>query len=278
MIARVFPRRTTATPNDPLAFVGMPPSTPPDVDAVHVSVTWTYDMAAAERLAEAWASVAQVTIGGPACGDRGEGFTPGLYLRHGYVLTSRGCPNNCWFCDVPRREGRTMRELPVVDGWNVLDSNLLACSEQHICAVFAMLSRQTERVQFTGGLEAARLVDWHVSLLWELRPEQMFLAYDTPDDLEPLIEAGRLLRRADFTRRHLRCYVLIGFPGDTFDDAETRLLQAWEAGFMPMAMLWRNHAGEVSSDWQRFQRLWARPALIRSRLKEMLFVPNQRIH
>lgn len=271
MIARVFPRRTEATPDDPLAFVGLPPNVPPEVDAVHLSVTFTYDMPIAERLADAWQRVAPVTLGGPALGDPGSDFVPGVFLKLGYVITSRGCPNNCWFCAVPRREGREIRELPITNGWNVLDSNLLACSEKFIRDVFAMLHRQPERVQFTGGLEAARLEDWHVALLWELRPEQMFFAYDTPDDLEPLVNAGRLLRRADFTRRHLRCYVLIGYPGDSLDQAESRLLEAWEAGFMPMAMLWRNKTGSVSSDWQRFQRLWARPALIRSRLKGMLF-------
>ena len=33
-IARVFPRRTSATPDDDLAFVGDPPPSPPDVDEV----------------------------------------------------------------------------------------------------------------------------------------------------------------------------------------------------------------------------------------------------
>jgi hypothetical protein len=66
-----------------------------------------------------------------------------------------------------------------------------------------MLSRQKERAILTGGLEAKIFNDWHVNLLWDLRPTGMYFAYDTPDDLEPLIEAGRKLRYADFTRRHL---------------------------------------------------------------------------
>ena len=37
LIARVFPRRTNATPTDPLAFIGYPGLFPPEVDAVHVS-------------------------------------------------------------------------------------------------------------------------------------------------------------------------------------------------------------------------------------------------
>jgi hypothetical protein len=49
-IARVFPRMTKATPVDLLSFVGDPGLFPPEVDEVHVSVTFTYDMSEAERL------------------------------------------------------------------------------------------------------------------------------------------------------------------------------------------------------------------------------------
>ena len=270
-IARVFPRRTAATPNDALAFVGPPPEGIQQPDKVSISVTFTADIPLAEELAEEWGKGVTVEMGGPALGDRGDDFVPGRYLKHGYVITSRGCPNRCWFCDVPTREGREVRELPVTDGWNLLDSNLLACSRPHIDGVFEMLKRQTERVQFTGGLEAARLEDWHVSNLWDLRPEQMYFAYDTPDDLEPLVEAGRKLRRADFTRRHLRCYVLIGHPKDTLDGAQARLLEAWDAGFMPMAMLWLPKSGQArDGEWKKLQRRWARPAITRKVAKELV--------
>jgi len=162
-----------------------------------------------------------------------------------------------------RREGHEVRELPISEGWNVLDDNLLACSEEHIRATFAMLKRQKHPVEFTGGLEAARLEPWHVDLLADLKPKQAFFAYDTEDDLEPLIQAGRLLLDAGFTEAShtLRCYVLIGQPRDTFEQAERRLRQTIEAGFFPMAMLWRNDMGQTDLQWRRFQRLWARPAI-----------------
>lgn len=70
----------------------------------------------------------------------------------------------------------------------------MACSDQHIREVFAMLKRQKYgRVMFTGGMEAARLKDWHVEGLRNLHPKEIFFAYDTPDDYEPLVEAGKKL-------------------------------------------------------------------------------------
>lgn len=272
-IARVFPRVTNATPDDELALFGPPDMLAPNVDEVHVSVTFSADIPKAEKLAKEWKRVAPVKMGGPALGDPGGKFTPNMYLKKGYVITSRGCPNRCWFCDVPKREG-TIRELPITEGWNILDSNLLACSMDHVLQVFAMLKKQTNRVEFTGGLEAKRLTYDHVSMLWDLRPKQMFFAYDTPDDLDPLIEAGKMLRLADFTRKHLRCYVLIGYPLDTIKKAKTRLLEAWEAGFLPMAMLWMDKSGVVNEEWKRFQREWARPAIIKSNVKKEFSLVN----
>ena len=117
-IARVFPRRTKATPDDPLAFTGPPPKEGlPDIEEVHVSVAFTYDMEKACQLAEQWMKLGvPVHMGGPAFNMPGGDFIPGMYLKKGYVITSRGCPNRCWFCSVPRREGDRLRELPITEG------------------------------------------------------------------------------------------------------------------------------------------------------------------
>jgi hypothetical protein len=85
-----------------------------------------------------------------------------------------------------------------------------------------------------------------------------------------LIEAGRMLRRADFTRRHCRCYVLIGHPKDSISEAEKRLLESWDAGFMPAAMLWQGDKPNADDDWRALQRAWIRPAITRRHVRELL--------
>lgn len=269
-IARVFPRRTKATPDDNMAFVGeckFPLFE--NFDRVHVSVSFTWDIIESERIAATWEYVAPVEIGGPALKSPTREFVPGEYLKHGYVITSRGCPKKCWFCPVWKSDP-AITEYTIRDGWMVQDDNLLACSEKHIRAVFAMLKKQPHRAEFTGGLEPAYLKTWHVDLLADLNPKQIFSAYDTPDDHEPLVVAGRMLQDAGFTfkGRKLRCYVLIGFKGDTFDDAGLRMLRVIRAGFWPMAMLWRDQkTGRVDKAWSKFQRIWTRPAIIAARIK-----------
>lgn len=251
-----------------MAYVGEPHFWT-QADRVQISVAFTWDIPVAERLETEWRHIAPVEIGGPAMGTRSGDFVSGHFIKRGFTITSRGCPNKCWFCSVWKREGTT-RELPIVDGWDVLDDNLLACSKEHILAVFEMLSRQPHRAKFTGGLEALRMQPWIAESLFALKPEAVWFAYDTPDDWEPLVGAAEMLWNAGFRKgsHSVRCYVLCGYPKDTMWAAEKRMIETAKAGFMPMAMLWRDEKGERDLAWQRFQKAYARPAMTTQLLKE----------
>jgi hypothetical protein len=269
VIARVFATKTSACPTDAYAFFDQPPLwLPDDVTEIHVSCTFSWARQRAEQLAHRWeATGLPVKVGGVAYGERGGDFVPGMYLRQGLVITSRGCNNRCWFCSVPKREGR-LRELSVQDGWEILDDNLLRCSDTHINEVFAMLSRQPHRAEFTGGLEAARLKRWHVKELHRIKAAKLYFAYDTPDDREPLYSAGMLLKEAwAHPENRCYCYVLCGYKGDTLDKAERRMRECWEFGFTPFAMLYRGEDSKTDPAWRAFQRTFARPAAARSVLK-----------
>jgi len=270
-IIRVFPRKTKATPPlDDLVRINTIPTLFDYADEIHISVAFTWDIARAEYLANQWKAVAPVKLGGPAFSEKGGDFVPGMYMRKGYVITSRGCNNKCWFCCVPKVQGGLI-ELPIVDGYIIQDDNLLACSEHHINAVFEMLRRQKERPVFAGGLEAKLLTQEMAFRLKELNPASLFFAYDTKDDYEPLIHAGKYLTEAGFKKNDIvRCYVLIGYRGDTFEKAEKRLRQAWDAGFFPFAMLYRDEKGLCEKEWKQFQRLYANSYITGSILRKKI--------
>lgn len=271
-LIRIFSRKTRATPDDDLSFVGNPPRKyfdSHDVSEAHVSVTFTWDIPMAEKIADRLARWGiPVDIGGPAYGDRMGDFTPGVYIKNGYTFTSRGCPKECWFCSVWECSRGTVKELPIKDGWIVCDDNILATSREHFSAVIEMLKRQPDRPRFVGGLEQSFLTPWHARKLKEANTKQLYCAYDTLDDYEPLVSAGRILRDAGFLDSHsLGCYVLIGYPGDSFSEAEKRLLQTIAAGFMPFAMLYRDKTGKVDTEWRAFQREWASPFIVGAKMK-----------
>ncbi len=108
-IARVFPRQTSATPTDSMAFFDVPPMLGlPEIEEVHVSVAFTWDMAKAEWLAHQWEIVGvPVKLGGPAFNLPSGDFVPGMYLKHGSmknVCLDDG--SELGICEKPFNEGR----------------------------------------------------------------------------------------------------------------------------------------------------------------------------
>jgi hypothetical protein len=210
-----------------------------------------------------------VKIGGPAKNNQQVGeFVPGRYLDFGHVITSRGCSNECPRCFVPRREGN-IREIEIRDGWQVHDNNLLACSSEHVERVFEMLAKQPHRPCFKGGLEARRITEEIAKQLREIKTDRIYIAYDRPDWLEFVYQAGDILQRAGFTREHhLLCYVLAGFHGDSIPQATERCRRVYEAGFVPFAMVYRSEAGDVPSrEWLEWQKDYVRPARTKAVLR-----------
>lgn len=271
-IARVFPRRTSFSPTDEDCYFGEPPPYAQRYDKVHISVAFSWDLRRAAQLARNWVRFGRVTIGGPAVNDQGGEFTPGLYLKKGVTITSRGCPNKCSFCLVPQREGG-IRELPIRAGHIIQDNNLLACSREHIGRVFQML-RSQKRICFSGGLESRRVEDWVIDELRSLKIRHIWLSFDSILAKRSLITAVQKLKRY-FSRDQIRCYVLIGGGGDTLQNAEARLKMAWMIGTLPFAMRFRKPAETFRASffhraraWNLLARQWSRPAIIKAIMKE----------
>lgn len=266
-LARVFPRRTTATPKDEGAFVGTPPLGVCHFDEVHVSCAFTYDIQRARGLARAWAPYCgTVRVGGPAFGDPGGEFVPGRYLKPGMTITSRGCVRACTFCLVPRREG-PLRLLDIKPGWDILDNNLLACPRAHIEGVLSMLEDQPRAARFTGGIDARLVVPWFAKRLAAMRLDILYTAYDHPDEAVEVYRTVRMLRDAGLSQRSVGCYVLVGTDGDTPAEAEKRLRWVFDAGATPFAMYYKGpteHRRRIPHAWYGLVRRWSRPAIIYS--------------
>lgn len=260
-IIRVFPHRfKQITPDDEMAFVGLPTLAIPEHDEVHVCCTFSWDKGLCEELAFQWEGRTNkpVKLGGVAYASPVGDFTPGLYIKKGIAFTSRGCNNNCPFCIVPKNEG-PLRELPVLEGHVIQDNNFLQCSRRHKDRVFEMLRGQ-RAICFKGGLEPGHIDDHFIESITSLRIAELWLACDTDGSLPAFKKACAKLVKAGFSRNNIRCYALIG---DDLDKNEARLRQIYEAGALPSAQLFRDYAEtktEYSKDWNAFARMWQRPA------------------
>ena len=262
-IIRVFPYRTSYTPTDEYVFIGRPPFSVmiPEHDEVHISCTFTWDKAACTELFEYWkdATGKLVKLGGVAFGGPVEGFTPGLYIKNGFTFTSRGCDNNCPWCQVPKLEGG-LRELDIVHPGHVIqDNNFLQCSRRHKDAVFKMLKLQ-RGICFKGGLKAD-LIDSHfINNIQSLRISELWLACDSNAAIPGAVDAVKKLAKAGFNRNKIYCYVLIG---DDMEENEYRCSEIYKAGAMPRAQLYRDHSEtktKYTKEWRKFESMWQRPA------------------
>lgn len=265
-IARVFPTRTKMSPVDEDSYFGQPGLfVSQGYKEIHISVSFTWDIEKVKWLKDQWEMIAPVKIGGPAIDGEGGEFTPGMYLKKGATITSRGCPNRCPWCFVRK----PLRELKIKPGNDILDNNLLACSKSHIDKVFSMLKGQRE-IKLSGGLEASRINGKIVEQLRGLRIKRLFLAYDQEGSFRSVEKAFRILKKY-FSRNCLGCYVLIGYKEDTLDEAEGRLRQILDLGGFPFAMLYRGIEGgypEPKIAWKFLQRHWIHPGWMRHKINK----------
>ena len=270
-IIRVFPQRTSYTPDDGYVFIGLPPREWPELipehREVHVSCVFTWDKAYCEFLAHQWegATNKPVKLGGPAFGSPADKFIPGMYIRAGITYTTRGYNNQCAWCIVPKIEGK-LRELPIHPGNVIQDNNFLQASRAHKDKVFDMLRTQRS-ICFKGGLGVDLIDDHFIDNITSLRISELWLACDTDDALPKFKRAAEKLTHAGFNRNKICCYVLIG---DDMDKNEARLREIYHAGAMPFAMLYRDFTDtktEYSRDWCQFARQWQRSAIIKAHME-----------
>lgn len=259
-ILRVFPKRTSMTPTDPLAVIGGPYGNNinlKEIDEIHISITFTWDIKKGYSLKEDWEQVHDnVLLGGPAIDGEGGEFTPGMYVKEGITFTSRGCIRKCPWCLVKG----PLKLLEIKSGYNIQDNNFLATGREHMAKVFEMLKGQRKYAIFGGGLDTRLIDDWVIEQLRDLKIKQLFLAADTKGALDPL---ARMVKDLSFLPRYkLRCYVLIAYGDETIKEAEKRLESVWDIGCLPFAQLFQpsDHFIEYSKEWKRFARTWSRPA------------------
>jgi len=265
-ILRVFPHKTSITPDDNMVRIGTQTMSLPQHDEVHISCTFTWDMDYCEYLQEQYQAITDkpVLLGGPAYNSPCDAHIPGLYTKQGVIFTSRGCNNNCPWCFVPEREGK-LKELPVFPGNIINDNNFLQCSQKHQQSVFDMLRKQ-KQICFKGGLQPDLITVEFADTVRALKISELWLACDIDEDLIKFKKACAILIRAGFSRNHIRCYALIG---DDMDKNEARLQEIWNSGAMPFAQLYQppeREKKEYSMHWKEFARMWSRPAAIRAHM------------
>ena len=152
------------------------------------------------------------------------------------VFTSRGCRNHCPWCIVPKLEPKIIEydDFPIPVGKNpwLGDNNLLGTSLKHQQLVVEKL-KGVKNLDINSGFEAALFTEDSYQLYSQLDLECFRLAFDTMDDEADFTRAVKIIKKHGVAHRGISVYVLIGFPGTTYEDAVYRLEKARSLGCSP---------------------------------------------
>jgi len=135
-------------------------------------------------------------------------FEPIIYHNPFATFTTRGCPNRCPYCAVPKIEGSFREISDFIPRPIVCDNNFLASNKKHFNKVIDAL-KVFPYVDFNQGLEARKFTSEKADKFAELKHIKIRFAFDRPKDESFVIDAINLARKKGLN--DISCYILFGF-------------------------------------------------------------------
>ena len=169
---------------------------------------------------------------------------PDLTKDTAYGFLTRGCPNNCAFCLVTKKEGKVSHKVADLSEWwdgqkhiELLDPNILAC-RQHL-ELLEQLANSGAWVNFNQGLDARFITEKNLEILSRIKIKTVHFAFDFMRNEKRIIEGLTLAReKLNVTDRNAIVYMLTNFDTTIKDDLY-RVSAIKNAGFSPDVRIYR---------------------------------------
>lgn len=168
-----------------------------------------------------------------------------LYPEYKYAVgfLTRGCPRNCEFCVVGKKEGLCSKQVADLEEFwrgqkeiKLLDPNILACKNHE--ELLICLAESSAKVDFTQGLDIRLTNPDNIRLLNLIKTPMLHFAWDNPK--QDLTEYFK--RFSDYTKiksdRNKIVYVLTNF-NSTIDDDLYRIYTLRDLGYSPYVMVYQ---------------------------------------
>lgn len=173
-----------------------------------------------------------------------------------YGFLTRGCPRNCPFCIVSKKEG--LKSVQVAELWNfwngqkeikLLDPNITAFKECD--RLFQDLIDSKAWVDFTQGLDIRLMTDKKANLLNQMKIKMLHFAWDNYE-FNTYDKLKRFRPLLKYDGRKLRVYVLTNYNTSIEQDLE-RIYKLRELDYDPYVMIYdKQNAPKKIRELQRW--------------------------
>ena len=164
--------------------------------------------------------------------------------KEAYGFLTRGCPNNCSFCIVSKKEGVKSRQVAdLSDFWDgqsiikLMDGNLLACSDRE--KLLQQLIDSGAKIDYTQGLDARLITDNVAKLLCKTKTPMIHFAFDRMKDERQILKGLEIYSKyTNLTDRNRRVYILTNYDTNQEEDWY-RVQRVRELGYQPYVMIYQ---------------------------------------
>lgn len=183
---------------------------------------------------------------------------PELTKNTAYGFLTRGCPNNCGFCIVSKKEGCISRRVAYLsEFWNgqknikLLDANTLACNERE--TILQELINSNASVDFTQGLDARFVNDEIADMLSKIKIKCIHFAFDLMKNESEIIKGLKIFRKhVQISDRNAIVYILTNYD-TTFEEDLYRVNAVKALGFLPDIRIYmKENSPQFLRDLQRW--------------------------
>jgi len=176
-----------------------------------------------------------------------------------YGFLTRGCPRNCDFCVVGKKEGLcSVRVADLSEFWNgqknivLLDPNMFACRD------WKDLSRQLIEsrawVNFSQGCDIRLMTEDKIYHIMQMRIKQIHFAWDRYEDRETVVPKFRMVKElTGYDKRKMPVYVLVNH-GTTLDQDLERIYVLRDLGYWPYVMIYDRDRLPIGHVLRKLQR------------------------
>lgn len=184
-----------------------------------------------------------------------------------YMFLTRGCPNNCEFCIVSKKEGRCSKQVADLKDFTadrkvikLLDPNLLACKDRE--KILQQLAESKSEIDFTQSMDA-RFTDADITnLINKINVKEIHFAWDLMAQSESVLKGLKIYAKHAKRKPHgfyATVYVLVNF-NTTLEENLYRIYKLREMKYNPYVMVYdKEHAPEEVLNLQRWvnnRKIW----------------------